>query len=108
MKVFCDCARSRARVVPKVSLFTASIRAHRPFIAQTHDGRNLQIFVVENSKADWIIVFGHHPVLSSGKHGSGSSTVTMYNDYRALMLRHKVAIYVCGHDHALEHIVQRE
>ncbi|XP_013397188.1 purple acid phosphatase 17 [Lingula anatina] len=58
---------------------------------------------ITRSSADWTIAVGHHPVLSSGKHGS---TPTMYSSssYRKAMEEEKVAFYFSGHDHSLEHI----
>ena len=61
----------------------------------------------ETSTADWIIVIGHHPVYSSGSHGSEGSTQTMYDHIRYEMVKHKVALYVCGHDHMMEHLTDR-
>ena len=61
----------------------------------------------EKSTADWIIVIGHHPVYSSGSHGSEGSTQTMYDHIRSEMVKHKVALYVCGHDHMMEHLTDR-
>ena len=60
-----------------------------------------------NSKSEWIIVIGHHPVVSSGGHGSESSTATMYDNIRSELVKYKAALYICGHDHMLEHIVDK-
>ncbi|CAH1773161.1 unnamed protein product [Owenia fusiformis] len=56
---------------------------------------------LQNSKADWIIMAGHHPVFSTGSHGSSS---TMYRDVLPLMEKYKVALYLAGHDHNYEHL----
>ncbi|XP_013393429.1 uncharacterized protein LOC106161105 isoform X2 [Lingula anatina] len=56
------------------------------------------------SLGDWIIVVGHHPVFSSGDHGKRSSTQWMYDNVRPLLEQYKVALYICGHDHDLEHL----
>jgi len=62
---------------------------------------------LEKSTSDWIIVVGHHPVFSSGSHGKESSTRTMYDNIRGLMVKHNVALYICGHDHMMEHITDK-
>ena len=67
----------------------------------------LIIIQSETSTADWIIVIGHHPVYSSGSHGSEGSTQTVYDHIRSEMVKHKVALYVCGHDHMMEHLTDR-
>lgn len=56
--------------------------------------------VVGASQSHWIIVYGHHPVYSAGKHG----------DHRVLVetllpvLRGRAAMYVAGHDHDMQHL----
>lgn len=62
---------------------------------------------ISKSKADWVIVIGHHPVVSSGSHGSESSTATMWDNIRGDMVKYKAALYICGHDHFLEHLVDK-
>lgn len=54
------------------------------------------------SRARWKIVIGHHPILSSGPHGSTSALVSQV---KPLLERHGAAIYVCGHDHNMQHVV---
>lgn len=54
------------------------------------------------SHATWKIVIGHHPVVSGGSHGGAPALV---EKLQPLLERHGVAAYICGHDHALEHIV---
>lgn len=51
--------------------------------------------------SDWIIVYGHHPMYSSGSHG-GSSTLQRY--YKAAMQDAKVALLISGHDHQMEYM----
>lgn len=54
------------------------------------------------SKADWKLVFGHHPILSGGEHGPTKELVLAV---KPLLERHGVAAYFNGHDHDLQHIV---
>jgi hypothetical protein len=53
------------------------------------------------SKADWIIVVGHFPVYSVGENGP---TAMLVERLLPLMEAAGVALYICGHDHQMEHI----
>jgi tartrate-resistant acid phosphatase type 5 len=54
------------------------------------------------SKAEWKLVFGHHPIYSSGlAHGNQPE---MINLILPLLLKYKVQAYFAGHDHDLEHL----
>jgi tartrate-resistant acid phosphatase type 5 len=52
------------------------------------------------SKAQWKIVFGHHPVYSaSPKHGN---TPELIRDLKPLLERYHAQVYIAGHDHNLQ------
>jgi tartrate-resistant acid phosphatase type 5 len=53
------------------------------------------------SRADWKVVVGHHPIRSGGHHG-GSAVLAARLE--PLLAAHNVQAYICGHDHALQHI----
>ena len=53
-----------------------------------------------SSEADWIIVVGHHPVWSAGEYGP---TWALVERLRPLMEQAGVALYLCGHEHQMEH-----
>lgn len=53
------------------------------------------------SKADWKLVFGHHPILSGGVHGPTKELVLTV---KPMLERHAVAAYFNGHDHDLQHL----
>ncbi|WP_213979092.1 tartrate-resistant acid phosphatase type 5 family protein [Sphingomonas sp. dw_22] len=53
------------------------------------------------SKADWKLVFGHHPVFSGGQHGDSDDLIV---NLLPILKRHGVQAYVCGHDHDMQHI----
>ncbi len=55
------------------------------------------------SRAEWKIVVGHHPVYSGGSHGS---TVGLIEQFEPLLRRHGVQAYINGHNHNLEHVVR--
>jgi len=55
------------------------------------------------SRARWKIVYGHHPVYSNGEHGGQSGDIPSIRNYLLpLLLKHKVDVYLSGHDHDLE------
>jgi tartrate-resistant acid phosphatase type 5 len=52
-------------------------------------------------QAPFVFVLGHHPVFSDGSHGD---TRSLIDHLDPLLRRHKVDLYLCGHDHDLQHI----
>jgi acid phosphatase len=57
------------------------------------------------SKAQWKIVFGHHPIYSGGGHGD---TPELIESILPLLHEHKVQAYFNGHDHDLQHLTAGE
>lgn len=51
------------------------------------------------STAPWKIVYGHHPLYSSGRHGSDPELAARL---APIFAKHKVSLYLCGHDHGYE------
>jgi hypothetical protein len=49
----------------------------------------------------FLIVMGHHPVFSNGLHGD---TPTLVRDWEPLLRKHRVHLYLAGHDHDMQHI----
>ena len=49
----------------------------------------------------WTICCAHHPLFSNGGHGDN---VILQNDWGKLFVKYNVDLYVCGHDHDLEHL----
>ncbi len=56
---------------------------------------------LQRSHADWKIVVGHHPLYSGGRHGG---SVELARRLDPMFATHGVQAYLCGHDHALQHI----
>ncbi|MDX2084854.1 MAG: metallophosphoesterase [Candidatus Melainabacteria bacterium] len=52
-----------------------------------------------SSKAPWKVVFGHHPVFSSGLHGDNAHLI---KTLRPLLAKYHVSLYLAGHDHNYE------
>jgi len=50
----------------------------------------------------WVIVVGHHPIYSAApKHGD---TPELISAVLPLLERHHVPVYICGHDHVMQHL----
>ncbi len=61
--------------------------------------------VLANSKEQWIMVFGHHPVYSaSKKHGN---TEEMIERVKPLLEQYHAQFYFCGHDHDFQHLHEK-
>ena len=52
----------------------------------------------------WRIVYGHHPVLSSGHHANERRSGVLRRQLGPLFQATKVDLYICGHDHSLERL----
>ena len=50
--------------------------------------------------SDWVFVFGHHPVFSSGGHGDSQY---LKDNLQPVLDMYKVDFYVSGHDHVFSH-----
>ena len=57
-----------------------------------------------SSNIKWKIVVGHHPLYSGGKRMSSQDTRDINAVFKDLFDRYKVDVYLCGHEHHLEHI----
>lgn len=55
---------------------------------------------LSTSTADWIFVVGHHPVWSAGEYGP---TWPLVERLLPMMESAGVALYICGHEHMMEH-----
>jgi diadenosine tetraphosphatase ApaH/serine/threonine PP2A family protein phosphatase len=44
---------------------------------------------------------GHHPIFSNGPHGDHKVLIA---DWEPLLRKHKVDLYLAGHDHDLQHL----
>lgn len=61
--------------------------------------------VLSNSKEQWKLVFGHHPVYSaSNKHGN---TPELIKRLKPLFEKYHVQFYICGHDHDMQHLKEK-
>eukprot|EP01041_Mallomonas_annulata_P000624 gene624-1208_t len=69
--------------------------------------RDEQLQCLENylskSTAQYLIVAGHYPIFSTGKNSPGDMT-SMVETVYPLLEKYNVDMYLCGHDHRLEHL----
>eukprot|EP00128_Syssomonas_multiformis_P015510 Colp12_sorted_trinity150504_noHs@12052 len=56
---------------------------------------------LESTKASWLVVIGHHPVLSGGENGD---TPLLRKRLQPMLQDARADIYLCGHDHTLQHL----
>lgn len=54
---------------------------------------------LQRSAAPWKIVYGHHPIYSSGQYGSDAALIKLLTP---LFQRHQVQLYINGHEHDYE------
>ena len=79
----------------KIEFFALDTNDNAPWEAQLA-WLDLQL---AKSTAPWKIVYGHHPLYSSGRHGGDRELVAKL---APIFAKHKVSIYLCGHDHGYE------
>lgn len=56
---------------------------------------------IKSSKSPWKVVYGHHPIYSTGKYGDTSAMVKYILPY---LKENKVDVYIAGHDHNMQHL----
>jgi acid phosphatase len=63
---------------------------------------------VASSTADWKIVVGHHPVWPQRKSSSGGEgpSPDMLTSIDPVLQRHRIPLYLNGHDHDLQHVAK--
>uniref|UniRef100_A0A0N5AVE9 Tartrate-resistant acid phosphatase type 5 n=1 Tax=Syphacia muris TaxID=451379 RepID=A0A0N5AVE9_9BILA len=59
---------------------------------------------LKQSKADYLFVVGHYPVYSIASHGPSSCLI---KKLKPLLERYNVTAYIAGHDHTLQHIIDK-
>lgn len=61
--------------------------------------------VLANSKEQWKIVFGHHPIYSASKvHGNTNELIVKI---KPLLEKYHAQVYFSGHDHDLQHLREK-
>lgn len=61
--------------------------------------------VLASSNAKWKIVAAHHPIYSGGEHGDTPELIEQINP---ILIKYNVNLFLCGHDHDMQHIVKPE
>jgi len=78
-----------------------------PDVAKQDTAKQIQWLndVLANSKEQWKLVFGHHPVYSASKtHGN---TPNMIRKVKPLLEKYNAQFYFCGHDHDFQHLREK-
>lgn len=72
-------------------------------LVESEENEQLNWFKEELKKprASWTIVVGHHPLYSNGVHGDSKPLQAAFD---SLLQEHGVHLYICGHDHDLQHL----
>ena len=73
-------------------------------LTEAQHAEQLQWFEAELEKprtTPFLVVMGHHPVFSNGPHGDHKILIA---DWEPLLRKHKVDLYLAGHDHDLQHL----
>lgn len=60
--------------------------------------------LLKNSDARWNIVIGHHPVYTAGPRTDNYDTVAVRKVLLPLLHKHKVDVYLSGHEHSMQHL----
>ena len=63
--------------------------------------RFLEAELKKETRAPWLWVAGHHPLFSNGQHGDDAGMVKRLGESVA---NSAVSMYLCGHDHTLQHL----
>ena len=82
-------------------------KAGYPDVAKQDSAKQIQWLndVLANSKEQWKLVFGHHPVYSASKtHGD---TPDMIRKVKPLLEKYNAQFYFCGHDHDFQHLREK-
>ena len=61
-----------------------------------------------SSRAVWKIVYGHHPLYSTGSHGQDNDLVVLRKALEPTLILYKVDAYLAGHDHNYERFALRK
>jgi len=59
---------------------------------------------LSRSTAEWQVVVGHHPIYSAGQYGVPAGTPELIARLDPILQRHRVPLYLCGHEHELQYI----
>jgi tartrate-resistant acid phosphatase type 5 len=100
-----DGDRNRERPLASVLVVdTNYVYGHSHWVTKDERARQARWLAEELAKprvAPWLFVLGHHPVYSDGHHGDSKPLIA---DLDPLFRRHKVDLYLSGHDHDLQHL----
>jgi tartrate-resistant acid phosphatase type 5 len=81
----------------------AKVKTPKPSLTEAEETEQWAWLKTELAKprGKFTIIAGHHPVYSNGYHGDSKELVAKL---APLMQEHGVHVYVCGHDHDMQHL----
>jgi predicted phosphodiesterase len=91
-----------ARLGPHVQAFAINTNTFARDKAQQDWLRN----ALSRSSTPWQVVFGHHPLYSTGAHGHDADLVALRQVLEPMLKQQGVEVYLAGHDHNYERFVQ--
>jgi tartrate-resistant acid phosphatase type 5 len=91
---------------PLATILMLDSNYHNSAVSLTEDEKAAQLkwLVTELEKprtTPYLIVMGHHPLYSNGKHGDDAALI---KDWEPLFKKYGVQFYFFGHDHDLQHL----
>lgn len=86
-----------------VDLFAIDTNMNKLSSNQRQKQEQWLLHSLENSKARWRIVFGHHPWKSSGSHGD-TKNKHLEKLFKKIIQTKQVHLILAGHDHDQQHI----
>ncbi len=78
-----------------------------PDIAKQDTGKQIKWLreTLANSKEQWKLVFGHHPVYSASPTHGNTKEIILH--IKPLFDKYNVQFYFCGHDHDMQHLREK-
>lgn len=90
--------------VNSLAMGMSSARFHQIITALNGQWEWLDQVLSENTGM-WKVVIGHYPIYSSGNHGNNQELIHKLDP---ILKKHRVDLYLSGHDHHLEHRTKGE
>lgn len=96
--------QSRSWRMPR-TYYSFTAGAAQFFALDTNEISRAQLIWLDDqlaaSKAKWKIVYGHHPIYSSGAHADSPRLI---RQLLPLLKSRRVDVYIAGHDHDMQHL----
>lgn len=64
--------------------------------------------LLEQSKANWKIVVGHHPIYTAGPRTENYDTLAVRKVLEPILDKYSIPLYLSGHEHSLQHLKRND